>query len=59
MVNARAKNNSKKRSATTKIQGKPSKSLKKADPVEEVIHDLDLLHFTHVVAHVKYPFEID
>lgn len=36
MVNARATNN-KKRSATTKIQGKPSKNLKKADPVEEVI----------------------
>lgn len=43
MVNARATNNNKKRSATTKIQGKPSKSLKKADPVEEVIRDLDLL----------------
>lgn len=41
MVNARATNNNKKRSATTKIQGKPSKSLKKADPVEEIEQDQD------------------
>ncbi|CAO3611481.1 unnamed protein product [Mucor hiemalis] len=40
MVNARATNN-KKRSATTKIQGKPSKNLKKADPVEEISQNQD------------------
>ena len=55
MANARSVNN-KKRSATTKIQAKPAKSLKKEEPTVEVIARDLYFSLRQLVTHVKIFF---